>query len=677
MATNPGSENEDRVPGGEVRIGVFICHCGGNISDVVDVECVAREAAALPGVAHAETQMFCCSDPGQMGIERKIHERMLNRVVVAACSPSLHELTFRRALARTGLNPYLLEHCNLREQVSWVVEDRGAATAKAVRLVRAAVWRAARLHPLGKRRIPIYPAVLVIGGGVAGLTAARDLAARGIHVTLIESSPFLGGRLAQLHKIYPTGARARDVLDPLIREVAASPRIEIFTNADLEEASGFIGDFHTRIRLRPRGVDSAFAKAHEAIHACPEECVDEYNLGLAKRKAIYLPYQGCYPPVPAIDWRNCTKCGACLESGSGIDLNAQPTVVEIRSGAVVIAAGLNTYAPRYGEYGFGEIPEVLTLAQVNRLLDPSGPSGGRLAVNGHDVRRIGFLHCVGSLQHKGVHKPMRDGKINEYCSRVCCTTTMHTAAELKERDPSIQVYDFHEDVRTYGRRHEGYYDKVSQQGVIFIRFDPLRPPVVERDPRSEAPLVIRTADRLTFGEEIEVPLDLLVLATGLVARDMSKLVDLYRCSVGADRFLMEVHPKLRPVELASSGLFLAGSVQGPMDITESTAAAAAAASKATALIKAGMIEMDPFVARVDEARCGGCQTCLTACPFSAISRDEDTRTARVNEALCAGCGTCAASCPCDAIGQDGFRDEQILAEVDALLADGRQAVAAF
>lgn len=655
--------------GDGIRIGVFVCHCGGNISDVVDVDAVVRAAAAMPGVVHAEAQMFCCSDPGQMGIERKMHEQFLNRVVVAACSPSLHELTFRRTLSRAGLNPFLFEHCNLREQVSWVVEDRTLATAKSVRLVHGAVARVARLDPLKKRRIPIHPSVLVIGGGVAGLTAARDLAARGIAVTLIESSPFLGGRLAQLHKIYPTGALARDVIGPLIREVTTNPLIAVHTNAELEEASGFIGNFQTQVRLRPRGVHLEFIHAKEAIQACPEECVDEFNLGLSKRKAIHMPYAACYPPVPAIDWRNCTKCGACAEVGEGIELNGHPVTIEVRSGVVVIAAGLNTYAPRYGEYGYGQIPEVLTLAQLNRLLDPAGPTDGKVVVNGRRVRRAGFLHCVGSLQHKGIHKPMRDGKINEYCSRVCCTTTMHTAAELKERDPDIQVYDFHEDVRTYGRGHEGYYDRVSQQGVIFVRFDPLHPPVVERDPAGEAPLIVKTRDRLTFGEEIEVPLDLLVLATGLVARDMSKLVDLYRCSVGPDRFLMEVHPKLRPVELAASGLFLAGSVQGPMDISESTAAAAAAASKAAALIKAGLIEMDPFVARVDEDLCGGCQTCLMACPFSAITRNEASRTAQVNEATCMGCGTCAASCPCDAIGQDGFHDAQILAEVEALLAE--------
>jgi heterodisulfide reductase subunit A len=654
---------------GQPRVGVFICHCGGNVSDTVDVDRVARETASLPGVICSTAHTFCCSDPSQVMMEQTIRERGLNRVIVAACSPSLHEMTFRRAVARAGLNPYLFEHCNIREQVSWVVKDRELATLKTIRLVRAAVARAANLAPLEKRNIPIYPAVLVIGGGVAGLTAARDLAARGMAVTLVESSPFLGGRMAQLHRIYPAGQAARDVLTPLIREVASDPHITVYTNAQLEHAGGFIGDFRTTVRLTPRGVNADCENPRAAIEACPEEAVDQFNLGLSKRKAIFLRYDGCYPPTPAIDWRACTRCGACVDAvgGKGIDLEEPSRDIEIRSGAIIIAVGLDTFPVRHGEYGYGEFPEVITLAQMNRLLDPEGPTQGRLVVNSRPVRSLGFMHCVGSLQHRGIHKPMRDGKINEYCSRVCCTTTMHTAAELKTRFPDLHVYDFHEDIRTYGRQHEDYYNQVCRLGVAFIRFDPRKPPRVARDPHGEAPLVVRTVDRLTFGEEIEVPLDLLVLATGLVARDMSKLVDLYRCAVGSDRFLMEVHPKLRPVELAASGLFLAGSVQGPMDISESTAAAAAAAAKASALMTAGRIELDPFVAWVEESLCGGCQVCLTACPFSAISRDEARAVSVVNTALCMGCGTCVATCPSNAIQQYGFEDRQVKAELLALL----------
>jgi heterodisulfide reductase subunit A len=648
---------------------VFICHCGGNISDVVDVERVAREIAQRPGVAHASTHMFCCSDPGQAKIEQTIKDQNLNRVIVAACSPSLHETTFRKTVARAGLNPYLFEHSNIREQVSWVIENKELATRKAGRLIRAAAARSAHLEPLEKRRIPIHPSVLVIGGGVAGLTAARDLACRNIEVTLIESRPFLGGRLAQLHRIHPTGQLAREVIDRLITQVTAHPKIKIYTNAQLWASEGFIGDFRTVVRLAPRGVNSEIEDAQAAMNACPEEAVDQFNFGLTRRKAIWRPYEGCYPPYPAIDWRTCARCGACVDAtgGKGLNHEEEGRRIEIRSGAVIMAVGLNRYAPQHGEYGFGQYPEVITLAQLHRLLDPQGPTGGRLEVSGRPVQRIGFMHCVGSLQYRGVHRPMRDGKVNEYCSRVCCTTTLFAASEVKSRFPEVQVYDFHEHIRTYGRKHEDFYDRVCEQGVTFIRFDPLHPPKVERDPRGEWPLVVRTIDRLTFGEEIEAPLDMLVLAVGLVPRDMAKLVHLFRCSVGADRFLLEVHPKLRPVELAASGLFLAGSVQGPMEIAESTAAAAAAAAKASALISAGTIELDPFVACVDPDRCSGCQVCLQVCPFQAITRNVGLARAEINPALCLGCGTCAATCPSNAIQQYGFEDRQIMAELKALL----------
>jgi len=664
--------------GEEPRIGVFVCHCGGNISDVVDVKRVAEESGHLPHVVFATTHMFICSDPGQALIEQKIKELNLNRVVVAACSPSLHELTFRRTLARAGLNQYLYEHTNIREQDSWVVADKELATQKAIRLVRAAVARLPHLVSLQKRVIPIHPSVLVIGGGIAGLTAASYLANRGIAVTLIESSPFLGGRTPRLAGLFPTGKQARDLLRPVMDAVINNPNVTVYTNAELVQSTGFIGDFRTTVRLHPRGVEPGVANIQAAINSCPEETENDFNFGLTKRKAIYLPYDGCYPSHAAIDWKSCTKCGKCVEAvgAKGINLAEEPRQIEVQSGVILIAVGLDLYQPRLGEYGFGQFREVITLAQLNRILDPKGPTGGKLVVHGRQVRSIGFMHCVGSMQQKGVHIPGPDGKINDYCSRVCCTASLHAETELKTRYPDLQVYDFHEDIRTYGRWHEDYYAQASAQGVAFVRFNPLRPPRVERDPREEAPLLVRTVDRLTFGEELEVPLDVLVLATGLVARDMGRLIDLFRCSVGPDRFLLEVHPKLRPVELAVFGLFLAGSVQGPMDTVESTAGAAAASAKAAGLISRGSIELDPFIARVADELCSGCRICLSVCPYDAISRDDAKKVALINEAVCTGCGTCVATCPCNAITQFGFTDDEVKSEVLALLGRAPAAVTA-
>jgi heterodisulfide reductase subunit A len=582
-----------------LRIGVFICHCGGNISDVVDVKRVAAEIAKMPNVVVSETEMFMCSDPGQARIEQSIKDNKLSRVIVAACSPTLHELTFRRACARAGLNPYLFEHVNIREQVSWVIIDKEAATQKALRLIRASVGRVHFLVELEKRKIPIHDSALVIGGGVAGLQSAIDLANRGINVTLIEKSDVLGGRLLELDTVFPTDEKASDLIQPLIKSVESNKKITIYKNTDLKSSTGSIGDFHVNLNVKTAGGSSK--------------------------------------------------------------------VVEIHAGVIVIAVGLDVYEPRDGEYLYRKSPNVIGLLDYQKMLNPSGPTGGKLMVNGKPVKNVGFIHCVGSRQWADVHQPQADGKVNDYCSRYCCTAIMHSAVETKKHFPDINVFDFHEDIRTYGRGHEDFYTKASELGVYFFRFDPHKPVQVEKDPKGEAPLVIKCKDRLTVGTEIEVPVDLVVLGNGLMPTDMTTLIDLYRCSRGQDRFLLEAHPKLRPVELATFGLFLAGSAQGPMDITESTAGAAAAASKAAALVSQGFVELDPFIAKVNEDLCTGCQTCLKVCPYDAISRDEVKKIAVISEALCTGCGTCAATCPSNAIQQFGYNDNELMTEVLSLL----------
>lgn len=652
-----------------VRIGVFICHCGGNISDVVDVKWVARQMRELPGVVYSETHTFMCSDPAQAMIEEKIKELSLNRVIVAACSPTLHALTFRRTLDRAGLNQYLYEHVNVREQVSWVVEDQAAATAKAERLVRAAVMRIAHLVPLEKRRIAVHQAALVIGGGVAGLIAARDFAKCGMKVTIIERSPFLGGRMAQLGRVFPTGEDARDLLGRLISEVVHDPNVTILTGATVVDSHGIVGDFRTKVRIEPRGVDKRLIYVGNAIAACPEETISEFNYGLTKRKAIYIPHPRSWPQIPAIDWRSCTKCGKCVAAvgAKGINLDDPVEEIELHSGVIVLATGYDPYEPLYGEYGYEVFPEVITLQQLVRLMDKEGPTGGQIQRDERPLRNIVFIHCAGARQHEGVNMPQPDGKVKDYCARTCCTGTLHAALELKERWPEVNIYDLHQDIRTYGRGHEDYYTNACKAGVMFIRYNPYLLPKVEKDLQPGGRVVVHVKDQLTNGQELEIPADMVVLSTGVVPHDISELIDMYKCAVGYDSFLLEVHPKLRPVELAVSGVFVAGSCQGPMDITECCAAAAAAASKAAGMIALGQVEMDPFIAQVEEELCSGCQTCMKVCPYEAIAFDVAKGKAAISTAICTGCGTCAASCPSDAIQQFGFTDAQVRAELEALL----------
>ncbi len=651
----------------EVKIGVFICHCGGNISDVVDVKRVAESVGELPGVAIAATHLFMCSDPGQALIEEKVRELGLNRLLVAACSPTLHLPTFRRAAERAGMNQFLVEHVNIREHVSWVIDDKEAATAKAIRLVSAAVGRIRYLVPLEHRSIPIHDHALVIGGGVAGLTAALRLAERGMKVTLAEKRMYVGGRMAQLDTLYPTGERAVDLLGTLVDQVADHPNIDIKVGAMITKAEGLVGDFRVTFRTRPRGVSADLSedKVKAAIEACPEQVPFAFNYGLSKRKAIYAPTKGVYPNTACIVWDDCTRCGKCLEAagGTGIDHEAQYGEIEVKAGVIVMATGYHPYEPSQGEYAYGEHPGVVTLQQLNRMLDPDGPTGGKIEVNGKPVQTVAFIHCVGACEAAGVH-PVKGHKIKDYCARTCCTATMHAALELRQRFPGLGIASFHKHIRTYGRGHEEYYDKSAAAGMLFLRYPMDAPPEVVQE---NGGLLVRSRDQLTDGIEVEYPADLVVLSTGVVPRDHTGVREIFKCTIGADHFLQEVHPKLRPVEMSVKGVMLAGACQGPMDVTEACAGAAAAASKAAALISQGNVLEDPFVAEVDESLCTGCQTCLTVCPYEAISRIEEEKLARVNDALCTGCGTCAAACPSAAIQQYGFTDQQIMSEVEMLL----------
>lgn len=676
----PGAPPADT---GAPRIGVYVCHCGGNISDVVDVEAVVRAATMWHGVAVARRHMFMCSDPGQEMIAEDIRAYELDRVVVAACSPSLHEITFRRTLARAGLNRYMYEHVNLREQVSWCSgSDPSGATDKAIRLVRAAVAKARLLRPLESISVDAAPRALVVGAGIAGLRAASDLARLGLSVVLLERSPFLGGRIRQLNALYPTRDDGRETLHRLVDEVTDNPDVTIHTQAEVTAVSGYVGNFQVEVLMHPRGVDAGLApeQFRAAAEACPVTVGNDFDHGLTRRKAIYLPYPQARPSVPAIDWKRCTRCGRCAEAveDGRIDLQSQPVKQTLSAGAIVVATGFGLYEPRRGEYGYDDLSEVITLPQLIRILDPAGPTGGRLQHNGRPARNVCFIHCVGSRQLPGVHPPNANGRLNEHCSRVCCTATLQAAIEIRERFPDVNVFEVYQDIRTYGRGHEDIYEEACRRGVVFMRYGPEEPPTVSQPDGSRndgAVVVVR--DTLTFGEELEVHADLVVLSVGIVPRENAGLIDALKLPRSGDGFLQEVHPKLRPVESSVAGVLIAGACQAPMDVTESCAAASAAAVKAAALLSQG-IELDPFVARIDPAKCRGEGKCAEECGREAITvveKDVDgtpVRHAEVNTALCSGCGMCVAVCPHGAIEVEGWRLDQFRAMVNALLADELQ-----
>jgi len=664
----------------EPRVGVYVCQCGGNIGDVVKCEMVARMLEKRPGVVVSRTNMFMCSDPAQKQIIDDIQEKGVNRVVVGACSIFLHEQTFRRTLERAGLNPYLYYHIGLREQASWVHHDHPKeATEKAIRLMAAGIAKSRKMKPLEPVRLPAHRQALVIGGGVAGLRSALDLARRGLKVTLVEKRHFLGGHMAQWERVFPTNEEARPLLKRLIDQVLAEPNITIHTGAEVIGAKGYVGNFTVTIRQQPRGVRGTFPNEQEAIDVCPIKRRKWFDFGLSTSKAIYRTYTGCVPETLAIDWEHCTKCGECVKVAPEgmINLDEEPIEFTVDVGAVVIATGFQPYEPFYGEMGWKEYPEVITLPQLHRLLDDEGPTGGKFWWNGHPVKNVAIIHCVGSRQVEGVHRPQPDGNVNNYCSRVCCTASLSMASLIRQKAPDAKIYEIYEDIRAYGRGHEDYYTRASKNNVTFLRYYAEEIPEVRRaEEGAEHPLLVKVRDHLTWGEEIEIPVDLVVLSVGMMPNPVQDLMEIFKVTPGSDRFLLEVHPKLRPVETAVTGVVLAGTAQGPMNINESCAAASAAASKVSALIEQAKVELEPYVARVDPDKCTGSGECVKVCPQEeAVELKTFTENGRtfqravVTPANCNGCGVCVSACPNRAIDVQGWRLDEYEAMVEAIAAD--------
>ncbi len=655
----------------EIRVGFYVCHCGHNIANTVDCAAVARYAATLPGVALARDYKYMCSDPGQELLRQDIQEHRLNRIIVASCSPLLHEHTFREATRKGGLNPFFFHMVNIREHAAWVHTDRREATAKAQALVHAAVRRVAHHQALQTKRAPIHPAVLVVGGGIAGIHAALTLADAGKQVFLVEREPSLGGHMARFDKTFPTLDCAACILTPKMSRVGSHPHITLWTYAEVAKVEGYVGNYEVTVRHKPRYVDaSRCVGCQDCIKACiykEPKFPDTFNAGLSKRKPVYLPFPQATPQVVVIDPETCIqvktgKCKqTCLEAcvdRRAIDFTQRETLERVTVGAIIVATGFKTFdASRAPAYGYGVYPNVYTALEVERLVNASGPTGGAIVLrDGRQPERVGIIHCVGS----------RDEKTNRWCSRVCCMYALKLAHLIKERT-GAEVFNFYIDLRTPGKGYDEFYGQLLEEGVQFIRGRVGEVTDWAFMPEEEGHLVIRVEDTLA-GYVRRIPVDMVVLAVGLEPQaDAQAVRRLFNMSCGGEGFFLERHPKLAPVNTFTEGVFLAGCCQGPKDIPDTVAQAGAAAAEALVLLDRGYLEQEPNTAFVLED-CSGCKSCLPLCPYRAITIAPETERAVINEALCKGCGTCVASCPSGSIGQNLFTDQELFSEIEGLLA---------
>jgi heterodisulfide reductase subunit A len=565
------------------RVGVYVCHCGINIAHTVDVEEVAEAAGSLPNVAVARNYIYMCSDPGQQLIQDDIRELGLDRVVVASCSPRMHELTFRRVIQEAGLNPYFLQVANIREQCSWVHTDRASATEKAKGIVSAAVSRACLLQPLDERDASVTPAALIVGGGIAGLRAALDIADAGYQTYVVEKESTLGGHLSGLSTTFPTLESVPSLLAEVVERVKSHPYIEVLTDSEVVGVDGFIGNFDVEVQTKAAGSDA-------------------------------------------------------------------PASSEFTVGAIVVATGFKTFdAARKPEFGYGVYDSVITGVDLEKLLLDSESAEGANPLGDRDIQHAVFIQCVGSRDRNGG---------NPYCSRVCCMSTAKQAHLLRERLPDARITVFYMDVRAFGKGFEQFYDRVREERVLYRRGNPSE--IYRRGER----LVVRAEDTL-LGDPIEVEADLVVLATGLVPRhDANDIANLLKLSRSEDGFFMELHPKLRPVDTTTDGVFLAGCCQGPKDITDTIAQAKAAASSALIPLSLGKVKVESITCAVDPLLCSGCGLCAEACVYGALNLDQRTGVMKANQVLCKGCGACSTACPSGAIVLNHFTPDQILAEVE-------------
>lgn len=636
------------------RIGVYICHCGGNISDHVDVEEVVRQANMEGEVVLAKDVMFACADSNQKEMVKDIKENNIDAIVVASCSPKLHLFTFRNVAIRAGLNPYNYVQVNIREQCAWAHSDKPKeATMTGIGLVKAGIKRVAQSQELENIEIKAYKTALIIGAGVAGMRAAIALAKVGIEVFLIEKDFFVGGRIAQNDEVFRSNQKGKEIISILYDEIKKSNKITLFTGATVDKVSGTVGNFNVNIKIKPRHIKKCdVQRLNQAMSECKTTVPNDFDFGLYNRKAIYKNYPDALPDLPVIDKDLIINETEILKKYSDcIDLEQQNETIPINAGAVLVTTGFKSYQPKQNEFGYKSIKNVITLPEFKRVIENNDK---KLFFNKQEIKNIAFIYCVGGRQ--------KDGP-NKYCSRICCTTAIHSSLQLHKKYKNINAFHLYRDIRTYGK-YEILYEESSKKGDIYLKFDENEPPTVDQKGNK---ILVKIKDKLTKSKELELDADLVVLVTGIEPReDHLDIASKLNIPIGNDKFFNEIHPKLRPVETVINGVYIGGTCQAPRNITESIQSSLAGATKIDSLIKDEKIIREPIVAKINPDTCNWCGECEKVCDYDAIKKieKEGKSIAVVNEGACSGCGACTPVCPSDAIELTNYTNNQIFGMID-------------
>ncbi|TFH27418.1 MAG: CoB--CoM heterodisulfide reductase iron-sulfur subunit A family protein, partial [Promethearchaeota archaeon] len=651
----------------KIKIGVYICHCGLNIGGVVNIDHLIEFVKTLPFVSVARQYKFFCSEVGQDIIADDIQNNLVNRVVVAACSPRMHEPTFRRVLISAGLNPYYFVQANIREHATWVhMYDPDGATRIAKDHLRMQIGKAATFKALYPLKVKVLPSSLVIGAGISGINSAIELATQGYQVYLVERELTIGGHMAQLDKTFPTMDCSACILTPKMVDVSRNPKINILSYSEVEKIDGYVGNFQVTIRQKAHYVDQEKCTVCGACaQYCPVSIGNEFDLGMTSRKAIYIPFPQAVPGKYTIDINHCITCGICARSDvcepDAIRFEDEDKILEVNVGTIIVTTGYDVINPQYlHNYGFGKYENVIDGMQMERLLSSTGPTLGKplRPSDSKAPHSVAWIQCVGS----------RDNRVGShaYCSRVCCLYAIKQARQYKEKHPEADIYIFYIDIRAFGKGYEEFYESAGRD--YRIKFICGRVSELAENPEDKS-IIIRGEDTL-LGKPLEIQVDMVVLSVGLESRhDAERMNALLTIQRSADGFFMEAHPKMRPVDSLTDGIFIGGVAQGPKDIPDAVAQAKAAAASAASLMAQQEIEVEPYFSFVQNGLCSGCRSCINQCPFGAITFNSSINKVEINSIKCKGCGTCVSTCPSNAIIQNHFSTSQLMAIINAVLGD--------